>query len=159
MVEPESGNIATNELTSPKTLGTGLNSSMGKSAGKWASTPPLLPIKSYAAVEPELMKEIEKLQHRQTSASSFHPFATVSRFRSLISFFPLFPLLSFSLLLPLHPTCLFFRLPPFVPTFIVPSLQCTSRDPSGTVIPRTRGMGKRKVWRGRNRKVRIRCRL
>lgn len=58
----ESGNIATNELTSPKTLGTSLNSSMGKSAGKWASTPPLLPIKSYAAVEPELMKEIEKLQ-------------------------------------------------------------------------------------------------
>lgn len=66
MVEPESGNIATNELTSPKTLGTGSNSSMGKSAGKWASTPPLLPIKSYAAVEPELMKEIEKLQHRRT---------------------------------------------------------------------------------------------
>lgn len=33
-VEAGSGNIATNELTSPKTLGTSLNSSMGKSAGK-----------------------------------------------------------------------------------------------------------------------------
>lgn len=71
-MEAKSGNIATNELTSPKMLGTSLNSSMGKSAGKWASTPPLLPIKSYAAVEPELMKEIEKLQHRRTR-SSFSP--------------------------------------------------------------------------------------
>lgn len=62
---------------------------MGKSAGKWASTLPLLPIKSYAAVEPELMKEIEKLQYRQPRPF-LRPFATVSRFRSLISFFSLF---------------------------------------------------------------------
>lgn len=73
-------------VTSPKTLGTRLNSSMGKSAGKWASTrPPLLPIKSYAAVESELMKEIEKLQHDRPCPSSW-PFAHRITF-PLIDFF------------------------------------------------------------------------
>lgn len=77
---------ATNEVTSPKTLGTRLNSSMGKSAGKWASArPPLLPIKSYAAVESELMKEIEKLQHGRPCPPSW-PFAHRITF-PLIDFF------------------------------------------------------------------------
>lgn len=94
----KSGNIATNEVTSPKTLGTRSNSSMGKSAGKWASTrPPLLPIKSYAAVESELMKEIEKLQHGRPCPPSW-PFAHRITF-PLIDFFflPLPYLYSFSL--------------------------------------------------------------
>lgn len=78
-------------LSLPRCLTTRLNFSIEKSAGKWASTrPPLLPIKSYADVESELMKEIEKLQRARGEADLVpHPGPSpiVSRFRSLISFF------------------------------------------------------------------------
>lgn len=151
-VEAEYWNIATNELTSPKTLGTSWSSSMGKSAGKWASTPPLLPIKSYAAVEPELMKEIEKLQHRQPRLY-LQPFATVSRFRSLISFFSLF--LRPSLI---HSHCLFLPLTPFVPLIPPPpsshflrgtqiARQFRPETPDKTATGIGEGGVEKKVWK------------
>lgn len=67
-VKPE--NIATNGVTSPKTLDDSLGFQYGKVRREMSLDsplpPPLLPIKSYAAVESELMKEIEKLQLGRT---------------------------------------------------------------------------------------------
>lgn len=79
----------------------------GKSAGKWASTrPPLLPIKSYAAVESELMKEIEKLQHDRPCPPSW-PFAHRITFPLIDFFFS--PLPRFSTLFHFVPISFFRR--------------------------------------------------